>query len=208
MARSRQNLEPQRLAAKIFQNKDLELERLRWSVKKFPLGEVSCASLKLALSEILSKGCSSQKLGFFLWTAVEKQFALRAKRSRMIPASKVRHMITDFVRDAFGCGRILLADIFDNRCEIGCGFRGPANRHYDLRMRSICRPTSSCDTNLPPSRESSPFLHFSFEPFVAVHVARNQLPCTTWFVAFPASEAIRASLASSSGANEISVEPF
>jgi hypothetical protein len=47
-----------------------------------------------------------------------------------------------------GKARLLIS----NHC-----FRGPANRHHGRRMRSICRPTSSCDTNLPPSRESSPF---------------------------------------------------
>jgi len=74
MAGSGQNPEPQGLAAKIFRNKELAPDFEPGSVLVFPsrLGFLSRISPSL-LFPYPQKGCSSQRIGFLLWKAVEKK---------------------------------------------------------------------------------------------------------------------------------------
>jgi hypothetical protein len=59
--------------------------------------------------------------------------------------------------DAFSCGRILLANLFDTVRKVSGGFGRPANVHQEPRVRSIWRRTSSCETDLPWFSEARPF---------------------------------------------------
>jgi hypothetical protein len=45
-----------------------------------------------------------------------------------------------------------------NRREIYRGLGRPSNCDQGRRMRSICRPTSSCETNLPLPKTLAPFV--------------------------------------------------
>src|SRR6185312_10028298 len=67
------------------------------------------------------------------------------------------YVVVSSVGNPFGCGGIFLAYVANNSREIGGSFGRPTNSHQELRMRSIWRRTSSCETNLPSSREERPF---------------------------------------------------
>jgi hypothetical protein len=66
-----QDIEPQGLTAKIFKNKDFASSS--GCVAENLLGEPSRAWDEFALFLFLSKGCSSQKIGFFLWKVVKNR---------------------------------------------------------------------------------------------------------------------------------------
>jgi hypothetical protein len=74
-----QNIENKRLAGKIFLNKELadEVRRSRGKMTRFPVDRTGdgVGTPPVWALHILAQGCSSQRMGIFLWKAVEKAWA-------------------------------------------------------------------------------------------------------------------------------------
>jgi hypothetical protein len=71
---SRKDLQPKYSGIRTY----LRTSKTSWDRRAKNCWESSRACSELALSEILSKGCSSQEMGFLLWKAVEKRWGVGA----------------------------------------------------------------------------------------------------------------------------------
>jgi len=136
--------------------------------------------------------------------ASASDFPLASSRRKLFQRSNA---IVYAPRNTVRGGGVLDADVFEDSGEVNGGFRRPPNRcHIQERsIRSIWRRTSSCETDLPLSREASPFPtsclnHSSWSRCVAIS------SWTIWSGSLPVCEAIRFNLASSSGASETSMK--